>query len=336
MKKASSLLVPALLLGLSVAIVQSCASGETDPAFVTGSGGDSGDGSGGDSASGSGGKTGSGGNTGTSSGGSPAGSGGSSSGGSKGSGGSSSGGSKGSGGSSSGGSKGSGGTTGSSSGGRVGSGGTTTTGTGGTVSTGTGGTTAMACTKQDSTMTVTNGMATNGTWSGYAYTYVGSTPATITPTCGSTGTCFTTAAKQLCVTGSVGPDPSFGASAGFGWDIGGTGSTGTAGKSGSTGGAKPAIAPGGTGLAYNVPGITTSMRIQVEDAAGNDYCATVPTANTGTIPWGSFTEKCYNSPPGTAYTSTTKITSVQIVVPTTSGSMANSFCFCVLSMGASG
>ena len=74
MKKASSLLVPALLLGLSAAIVQSCASGETDPAFVGGSGGDNGgDGSGGDSGNtGSGGKLGSGGNTGTSSGGSPA------------------------------------------------------------------------------------------------------------------------------------------------------------------------------------------------------------------------------------------------------------------------
>jgi len=186
-------------------------------------------------------------------------------------------------------------------------------------------------------MTVNNGMATNGTWSGYAYTYVGSTPATITPACGTGGTCFMTAAKQLCVSGTVGPDPSFGASAGFGWDIGGSATSGAAGKGGSTaGGAKPAIAPGGTGLAYNVPGITTSMRIQVEDAAGNDYCATVPTANTGTIPWGSFTQKCYNSPPGTAYTATTKITSVQIVVPTTSGSMALSYCFCVLSMGAAG
>ena len=122
----------------------------------------------------------------------------------------------------------------------------------------------------------------------------------------------------------------------FGWDIGGSASSGAAGKSGSTGGTKPAIAPGGTGLSYNVPGITTTMRIQVEDAAGNDYCATVPAANMGTIPWGMFTQKCYNSPPGTAYTATTKITSVQIVVPTSSGSMATSFCFCVLSMGAAG
>ena len=340
MKKASSFLVPLLLLGFWAAIVQSCASGETDPAF-SGSGGNSGDNGSGGSDTGSGGLVGSGGTT-SSSGGATAASGGvngTSSGGKVGSGGTTgtaSGGVKGSGGSGSGGTK-SGGTTGTASGGKVGSGGTTTTtGSGGTVvTTGSGGTTgSMSCTKQDSTMTVSNGMATSGTWSGYAYTYVGSTPATISPTCGSTGTCFTTAAKQLCVTGSVGPDPSFGASAGFGWDIGGTASSGAAGTSGSSGGAKPAIAPGGTGLSYNVPGITTSMRIQVEDAAGNDYCATVPTANTGTIPWGSFTQKCYNSPPGTAYTSSTKITSVQIVVPTTSGSMANAFCFCVLSLGA--
>ena len=340
MKKASSLLVPALLLGLSAAIVQSCASGETDPAYSGGgSGGDSGDGDGGASGDGSGGTaSSSGGSNGTSSGGSPASSGGvtgSSSGGRVGSGGSSStssGGKTGSGGAKT------GGTTGTSSGGKTGSGGTTTSGSGGMIITSSGGTTgSMTCTKQDATMTVNNGMATNGTWSGYAYTYVGSTPATFSPACGCSGSCFLTSAKQLCVSGTVGPDPNFGASAGFGWDIGGTGSSGTAGKSGTTtGSTKPAIAPGGTGLAYNVPGITTSMRIQVEDAAGNDYCATVPTANTGTIPWGMFTEKCYNMPPGTAYTATTKITSVQIVVPTTSGSMNYPFCFCVVSLGAAG
>jgi len=340
MKKASSFLVPLLLLGFWAAIVQSCASGETDPAFA-GSGGNSGDNGSGGSESGSGGQTGSGG-SGTSSGGATVASGGTngtSSGGKVGSGGttSGSGGIKGSGGSGSGGTK-SGGTTGTASGGKVGSGGTTsTTGSGGTVvTTGSGGTTSTTCTKQDSTMTVNNGMATSGTWSGYAYTYVGSGTATISPVCGSTGTCFTTAAKQLCVSGSVGPDSTFGSSAGFGWDIGAMASSGAAGSSGSSGGAKPAIAPGGTGLSYNVPGINTTMRIQVEDAAGNDYCASVPTANTGTIPWGSFTEKCYNSPPGTAYTSSTKITSVQIVVPTTSGTAANAFCFCVVSMGAAG
>jgi hypothetical protein len=183
-------------------------------------------------------------------------------------------------------------------------------------------------------MTVNNGMATNGTWSGYAYTYIGNTPATISPTCGTTGTCFMTAMKQLCVSGAVGPDPTFGASAGFGWDIGAMATSGAAGKGGSTsGGSKPAIAPGGSGLSYNIPGLTTSMRLQVEDAAGVDYCAAVPTANTGTIPWGMFTQKCYSNPPGTAYTPTTKITSVQVVVPTTSGTAANNFCFCVVSLG---
>jgi hypothetical protein len=335
MKKASTLLVPVILLGSWAAVVQSCASGETDPALV-GSGGSSGDNGSGGATSGSGGTVGSGGSSSTSSGGTTASSGGTSgsaSGGHVGSGGTTgtaSGGAKGSGGV-----KGSGGTTGTASGGTVGSGGTTTTGTGGTTVTPTGGMPgSMTCNKQDSTMTVSNGMATNGTWSGYAYTYIGSTPATIAPVCGTTGTCFMTAAKQLCVSGTVGPDPSFGASAGFGWDIGAMATSGAAGKGGSTTGTKPAIAPGGTGLSYNVPGITTSMRIQVEDAAGNDYCATVPVANMGTIPWGMFTQKCYASPPGTAYTATTKITSVQIVVPTTSGSMAMSFCFCVVSMGS--
>ena len=37
MKKASTVLVPVLLLGLSAAAIQSCASGETDPAVANGS-----------------------------------------------------------------------------------------------------------------------------------------------------------------------------------------------------------------------------------------------------------------------------------------------------------
>jgi len=337
MKKASSLLVPALLLGLSAAIVQSCASGETDPAYSGGgSGGDSGDGDGGVSGDGSGGNaSSSGGSNGTSSGGSPASSGGvtgSSSGGRVGSGGSSStssGGKTGSGGAKT------GGTTGTSSGGKTGSGGTTTSGSGGMIITSSGGTTgSMTCTKQDATMTVNNGMATNGTWSGYAYTYVGTTPATISPDCStSSAACFKTAAKQLCVSGSIGADPTFMASAGFGWDIGGTASSGAAGKGGSSSTSKPTIVPGGSGLAYNIPGITTSMRLQVTDGDNKSYCAVVPMANSGTIPWGMFTQQCYNSTPGTAYASTTKIASVQVIVPATSGSAAYPFCFCVVSLG---
>jgi len=313
MKKASTVLLPLVLLGLCAAAIQSCASGETDPsaAGLNGSGGDSGDGSGGDNGDGSGGSgTSSGGKAGTASGGSV--------------------------GTGSGGSK-SGGSTGTASGGSK-SGGSTGTASGGMtviVGASSGGTTGSStiCTKMDSTMTVNNGMATNGTWSGYAYTYIGSKPATISPDCStSSAACFMTAAKQLCVSGTVGPDTTFGASAGFGWDIGAMATSGTAGKGGTTSG-KTAIAPGGTGLAYNVPGINTTMRLQVEDAAGNDYCASVPTANSGTIPWAMFTEKCYNSPPGTAYSSSTKIASVQIVVPTTSGTMENDFCFCVVSLG---
>jgi len=338
MKKASSLLVPALLLGLSAAIVQSCASGETDPAYSGGgSGGDSGDGDGGVSGDGSGGNaSSSGGSNGTSSGGSPASSGGvtgSSSGGRVGSGGSSStssGGKTGSGGAKT------GGTTGTSSGGKTGSGGTTTSGSGGMIITSSGGTTgSMTCTKQDATMTVNNGMATNGKWSGYAYTYTGSTGmATITPVCGTTGTCFMTAGKQLCVSGSVGPDPNFTASAGFGWDIGAMSSSGTAGRGGSSSSTAMAILPGGSGLSYTVPGITTDMRFQVTDGSSTHYCAKVPTNNSGTVPWSSFTQQCYNPTPGAAYSaSSTPIVSVEIVIPALSGSMANSYCFCVVNLG---
>jgi len=39
------------------------------------------------------------------------------------------------------------------------------------------------------------------------------------------------------------------------------------------------------------------MRIQLEDAAGNDYCATIPSTNTGTIPWGDAHAEELQHPP---------------------------------------
>jgi hypothetical protein len=111
------------------------------------------------------------------------------------------------------------------------------------------------------------------------------------------------------------------ASAGFGWNIGGTEGA--------------AIAPGGTGLAYNVQGLTTQMRFQIEDGAATPttYCASVPAVPSGTIPWEMFKKECYNTPPGAAYSPTTPIAKVGIVIPSDSGT-ARPFCFCVLSLGA--
>src|SRR4051812_3630889 len=185
MKKAFTFLVTALIPVFAATMAPSCAGGESVP---NGSGGSGDNGSGG-SGSGSGGSNGSGGSS-------------SSSGGKVGSGGSSS---------SSGGSN-------SSSGGSTGSGGSSPRPRGGTPNR-TGGTTGACAT--DATMTVMNGLATSGTWTGYAYTYAGSAPATVSPVCGTTGTCFMTSGKQLCVSGSVGPDTTYNASAGFGWNIGG-------------------------------------------------------------------------------------------------------------------
>jgi hypothetical protein len=307
MKKALTFLVTALIPVLAATMAPSCAGGESVSSGSGGSGengtGGSGDNGTGGSSSSSGGKVGSGGSN-SSSGGSNSSSGGSSS---------SSGGKVGSGGSNS-----SSGGSNSSSGGSTGSGGSTT-GSGGGTATGTGGTTGACAT--DATMTVMNGLATSGTWTGYAYTYAGSAPATVSPVCGTTGTCFMTAAKQLCVSGSVGPDTTYNASAGFGWNIGGTTAT------------PAAIAPGGSGLAYNVQGLTTVMRFQIEDGAAVQYCANVTAAPSGTIPWAMFKQKCYDATPGAAYAPTTPIAKVGIVVPSDSGT-ARAFCFCVLSLGA--
>lgn len=320
-KPLSSLLVTALMTLFAASLAPSCASGGT--ATMDGSGGDSGDGSGGKgsggssqdgsggSGSGSGGKVGSGGSS--SSGGSGDGSGGKSS----------SGGS----GSSSGGKTGSGGS-GSGTGGKSSSGGTPGTGTGGNIITGTGtggsGNTsggggsgagpAMTCTAKDATMTVSNGMATNGMWTGYAYTYASGTPSSVAPMCGTSATCYSNSMAQLCAWGSVGPDTTYAATAGFGWNISSAG-----------------IAPGGTGLAYDVMGLTTSMRLQVEDGT-NTYCANVTTATKGTIPWKMFKSKCYDATPGAAYDGTSPITKVGIIVPS-NNMTASAFCFCVLSLG---
>lgn len=335
MKKASSLLVPALLLGLSAAIVQSCASGETDPAFVGpgGSGGDdgSGDGDGGVSGDGSGGKTGSGGSNG-SSGGAAASSGGATgtaSGGAKSGGatGTASGGVKGSGGS--GGVK-SGGTTGTASGGKVGSGGTTTTTASGGTTTpvGTGGTVATSCTGTNAA--AMNGYIMTSTWMGYSFTLKSGTGTTVTPDCStSTAACYATAGSQVCAMGTVAADTTYAAVAGWGWNI----------DQVMTGSNPPAtaIAPMGTGLSVNIPGATADMRLQLSDGAATEttWCASMPANGTGTVPWASFTKTCYDTTKGDPYSMTTKIAKIEVIVPSKSAT-STPFCFCVVSIAAGG
>jgi hypothetical protein len=92
-----------------------------------------------------------------------------------------------------------------------------------------------------------------------------------------------------------------------------------------TGGPKTPVTVTGTGLMVNAPGMTTAMRIQISNGT-TDWCAQVPTANTAIIPWSMFRTLCFGTT-GTAFTMSTPVTDVQILVP--GGSAAQSYCFCV-------
>ncbi len=274
----------------------SCANGDT-VSGSTGSGG-SGSGSGGSSSggsTGSGGSTNKGGSTGT----------GGAKGGSTGTGGSvSSGGSTGTGGAK-GGSTGTGGSV--SSGGSTGTGGTITTGTGGTTTTGSGGSSAVGCTPAfavSATGFVTMPVKSGTCWAGYAYTFGDTYGTTFLP---ATPTSLMSMGNIVAVSGT---NYSF---AGLAFNLGQTNAGGTTNTS---------VTPTGTGLTITYTASVPSglpVRIQITDGT-NTWCAAA-TSSPANIPYASFAEACYNTPPGTAYAKN-PINAIQLQVAGGTGSGA--------------
>jgi hypothetical protein len=186
------------------------------------------------------------------------------------------------------------------------------TGTGG--STGTGPYTVLG-----------GGYVTSGSWMGYAW--VSATPtgsSSITPAN------FTTllAGAQLCVTGSVTATTDSSGTAMIGINIAQAPSTTV------TGTWTPATS---TGLTYSItnPGLSP-IRIQIQGPNGatdanQRWCYTT-TALSGTIPWASFNTQCWQGGLGVAYSPTSPIAAVMVMVPGTTTAVVP-FSFCIVSIG---
>jgi hypothetical protein len=166
-----------------------------------------------------------------------------------------------------------------------------------------------------------NGYGLSGTWKGYAFTTTfpatGST-ATINPVCPTP--CFTTALKQLCAEGIVKADKSFASGASLGWNLN---------QADMMPNPVQTIATTGTGITVNVPGSTSTMRVQIS-AGANQWCAPMPAGGNGTIKWTDFKTKCWEGG-GTAYAAGTAIEAIQIVVPSAPTDVP--FSFCLVSAG---
>jgi hypothetical protein len=190
-------------------------------------------------------------------------------------------------------------------------GGTSTLATGGT-STGTGPYTVLG-----------GGFVTAGAWQGYAWASAGPVGvSTITPTTFGT----ITAGAQLCVSGTVGATSDYSGTAMLGINIAqaqGTTVTGT-------------WTPTGTGVSYSITNTGASpIRIQIQGLNGatdatQRWCYTALTP-TGTIPWASFNTQCWTGGTGVAFSPTTPIAAIMVLVPG-SNTAAVPFNFCVVSL----
>lgn len=163
---------------------------------------------------------------------------------------------------------------------------------------------------------VTGGFASNGTWTGYAYTatFPAAGAATISPVCPTP--CFAPTNTQLCATVSIAAEPLMVGASGaiLGWTIH---------QALATSATPPPImniAPTLTGIAISLSASVPGGRVQLQDTNGNQWCFQVNPAGTPlttmNIPWASFSSRCYSptDPLNVAYTKQ-PISAISIVVP---------------------
>jgi hypothetical protein len=199
------------------------------------------------------------------------------------------------------------GTGGTHTGGVTGTGGIVTTGTGGTT-TGTGGTTTVSC---GSTFDVgINGFVTmpavgGGCWTGFA-SDGGDAGSTIMP--GAFSTCGSPC--MLTMTGTLNASNAANSYAGYsylGFNI----------DQDSGGASVASVTPKGSGVTVTFTNTSSAPTVRVAlnaDSTGTtSWCAAV-TSSPATVAYSSFTQQCYNTPPGAAYAKQ-PIVSVQLSVP---------------------
>lgn len=190
--------------------------------------------------------------------------------------------------------------------------------TGGAAPGATGGSAPVGGTDSDF---VTGGLGESGTWKGYLFTAVADN-STITPEAFD--------GSEICVSGSL--EANYEAWAMVGWNI-----AQTIDETTFEGGAVNAVAPGGTGVSYNIVNNDgTSLRIQIQDSdmpGAQAWCADVPSGGgTGVIPWGDFTKECWMAG-GEAYSPTTPIAQVAVQQPAASETSTTAFSYCVVHLG---
>jgi hypothetical protein len=216
------------------------------------------------------------------------------------------------------GSAGAGGTTGV--GGRGGAGGGAAGTTGAAGRGGTGGavctdSTIPSCTATSSP-TASNGWFASGSWKGYANVYAaGGGNYIIAPSS------FDLTDNYLCTAGAVGASANPERQAGFVWNV----------NQAMTPANTPpmTVTPIGAGVLIDAPGTTTEMRVNLNDAT-TTWCAPLPRAGGGLIPWSSFRTECWPGGQGTPY-AMQPFLNIQIAA-TAREAEPTCFCFCVVSI----
>jgi hypothetical protein len=207
----------------------------------------------------------------------------------------------------------------------TGTGGTIVTGTGGTTTAGTGGTsggaTCGASFAVSSAGFVTMPAKGGACWSGYAYTF-DDTASVVSPVSPTPGFSACGDPCVLTMTGTVAASGTTYPYVGLAYNLG---------QSQSGGSTNTAVTPTGSGLTFTFAESApagTALRAQITDGT-NTWCATVTGASPVSIPYASFAESCYNTPPGTTYAKN-PINALQLQIA--SGTTAGAFSLTITSV----
>ena len=172
-------------------------------------------------------------------------------------------------------------------------------------------------------LTVTNGAAMAGPWTGSVETFVtanASAGTTIMPACFG-GACSPPLAATPCASGTVGVDPTYSTVAGITFDF-----------EGADGG-PTTVAMSGTGLtiAFSNPA-GSGLRVEFVDSSGAFWCHDVGRVSPVTIPLASFNTQCWTNS-GQAFVPGSQVAAIQIIAPSSAGGNTP-FNFCFSGVGA--
>lgn len=174
---------------------------------------------------------------------------------------------------------------------------------------------------RDSTFSA-NGYGQQGPWLGYLFTNTDSAASTIDPACAQDGTdpCFSQSGPEVCVEGTVAPQPDFSGFAAVGWHLNQA--------------IMPPNPPGnwtvtGSGVEIEVldEGGST-LRAVVQSASGDTWCKELSGSGRVTIPWNEFLAQCWEGAADqTPLSAGTAIQFLSITVPGTDA-VSRPFAFC--------